>query len=57
MKTMWETYKTIIEIIKFNDKLEDLYKGTVEKALHFCQKYCRKQEMHKFVESIRNTLT
>ena len=42
LRTVWETYKTIVEIIKFNDKLEDLYKGTVEKALSFCWKYSRK---------------
>lgn len=50
LRLLWDTYKNIIETIKINKKLEDLYISTIEKTLGFSEKYKRKSELHKFME-------
>lgn len=54
VKFMWETYRTVLEILQHNSKLEALYAVTAHKALQFCKKYKRPTEFHRLCEMIRN---
>lgn len=41
---MWETYRTVMENVKWNEKLEDVYFEILKKVSEFCLKYKRKAE-------------
>lgn len=53
MKNLWDAYKTIIEIVRTNNKLEDLLMTTSEKIFAFCEKFRRTVEFKRFSESMR----
>lgn len=53
MKNLWDAYKTIIEIVRTNNKLEEILMSTAEKIFAFCEKFKRKIEFKRFSESIR----
>lgn len=42
LKTVWDSLKIIIEILKSNKKLEESYKSMITKAFDFCEKYNRR---------------
>lgn len=53
MKSLWDAYKTIIEIVRTNNKLEDILMSTSEKIFLFCEKFKRNVEFKRFSESMR----
>lgn len=53
MKNLWDAYKIIIEIVRTNNKLEEILMSTGEKIFAFCEKFKRKIEFKRFSESIR----
>jgi hypothetical protein len=55
-RTLWETYKTILETISKNKKLEDLYASVCHKSFEFCKRYKRKTEFKRLCESMRANL-
>ncbi|KAJ1635286.1 hypothetical protein T492DRAFT_467308 [Pavlovales sp. CCMP2436] len=57
LKFMWETYRTVLEILRSNNKLEGLYAETASKAFAFCVKYKRATEMRRLCELLRNHLS
>ena len=56
-KFLWETYRTILEILRNNNKLEALYAMTANRAFHFCVTYKRTTEFRRLCEILRNHLS
>lgn len=54
LKFLWETYRTVLEILKNNARLETMYQSTALQAFGFCQKYARKTEFRRLCELLRN---
>ncbi|KAH0935417.1 hypothetical protein HID58_012534 [Brassica napus] len=55
-KFLWETYRTVLEILRNNSKLQALYAITAHKAFQFCKKYKRPTEFRRLCEIMRNNL-
>uniref|UniRef100_A0A9I9CFK0 eIF3a PCI domain-containing protein n=1 Tax=Cucumis melo TaxID=3656 RepID=A0A9I9CFK0_CUCME len=55
-KFLWETYRTVLEILRNNSKLEALYAMTAHRAFQFCKVYKRTTEFRRLCEIIRNHL-
>ncbi|XP_059652352.1 eukaryotic translation initiation factor 3 subunit A [Cornus florida] len=55
-KFLWETYRTVLEILRNNSKLEALYAMTAHRAFQFCKQYRRTTEFRRLCEIIRNHL-
>ncbi|GAA0152888.1 translation initiation factor [Lithospermum erythrorhizon] len=55
-KFLWETYRTVLEILRNNSKLENLYAMTAHRAFQFCKEYKRTTEFRRLCEIIRNHL-
>lgn len=56
-KFLWETYRTVLEILRNNSKLEALYAMTAHRAFQFCLQYKRTTEFRRLCEIIRNHLS
>jgi len=56
LKFLWETYRTVLDILKNNARLETLYQTTAHQAFSFCQRYTRKTEFRRLCELLRNHL-
>ena len=56
LKFLWETYRTVLEILRNNNKLEQLYAETSKRAFSFCIKYKRHTEFRRLTEMLRTHL-
>jgi translation initiation factor 3 subunit A len=57
LKFLWETYRTILELLHKNSKYDRLYHKTCEKAFKFCEDYKRNMEFRRLCEILRGHLS
>jgi translation initiation factor 3 subunit A len=56
LKFLWETYRTVLEILRNNARLEQMYQATAHQAFNFCRTYSRKTEFRRLCDLLRNHL-
>src|SRR5579862_1874234 len=56
LKFLWETYRTVLEILRNNARLEHMYQATAHQAFNFCRVYTRKTEFRRLCDLLRNHL-
>jgi translation initiation factor 3 subunit A len=57
LKFLWETYRSVLDILKTNSKLEKVYHQTAQRAFEFCVQHERKTEMRRLCETLRHHLS
>ena len=57
LKFLWETYRSVLDILKTNSKLEKVYHQTAQRAFEFCVAHERKTEMRRLCETLRHHLS
>jgi translation initiation factor 3 subunit A len=53
LRFLWETYRTVLDILKSNSKLEHVYHAAAIGALHFCRVYKRRTEFRRLCDMFR----
>jgi len=53
IKFLWEAYRTVLEVLRNNAKLEHLYQETAQKAFKFCLKFKRRNEFGRLCDQLR----
>lgn len=52
LRMLWETYRTIMENVKWNEKMEELYFDALKRVSAFCLRFKRRGEFAWFCEHI-----
>ena len=55
-KFLWETYRSTLDILRNNSRLEALYAMVAVRAFQFCQTYKRNTEFRRLCDILRNHL-
>ncbi|KAF5350149.1 hypothetical protein D9756_009177 [Leucocoprinus leucothites] len=53
LKFLWESYRTSLETLKNNARLETIYQQIAQQAFKFCLKYNRRVEFRRLCETLR----
>ncbi|KAG1677861.1 hypothetical protein FOA52_008625 [Chlamydomonas sp. UWO 241] len=53
---LWDSYRSVLEILRINPKLESLYAMVAVKAFNFCKDYKRNQEFRRLCDILRQHL-
>lgn len=53
---LWESYRSVLEILRSNPKLEALYTMTAVRAFNFCLTYKRNSEFRRLCDILRQHL-
>ncbi|QRW09986.1 eukaryotic translation initiation factor 3 subunit A [Ceratobasidium sp. AG-Ba] len=53
LKFLWESYRTVLETLKNNARLEAIYQQIASSAFKFCLKHTRKVEFRRLCETLR----
>eukprot|EP00037_Helgoeca_nana_P001577 m.27848 g.27848 ORF g.27848 m.27848 type:complete len:1081 (+) comp11962_c0_seq1:89-3331(+) len=53
VKYLWEGYRAVLEVLRNNNKLEDLYQEVAQRAFGFCHKFQRRNEFGRLVDQLR----
>ena len=53
LRFLWETYRTVLDILKSNTKLEHVYHAAAVGALQFCRVYKRRTEFRRLCDMFR----
>ncbi|KAF8632712.1 hypothetical protein AX15_001735 [Amanita polypyramis BW_CC] len=53
LKFLWEGYRTSLETLKNNARLETIYQQIAQQAFKFCLKYSRKVEFRRLCDTLR----
>lgn len=56
LKFVWDSYRTILELLRNNNKLENAYCQVILQSFQFCIKYDRKSEFKRLCELLKTHL-
>ncbi|KAL5471152.1 hypothetical protein EMCRGX_G029236 [Ephydatia muelleri] len=57
VKFLWESYRNILELLKNNSAVKNIYADVAKKAFAFCLEYQRRTEFRKLCDILKNHLT
>jgi len=56
LRFQWEAYRNVLDVLKNNAKLEEMYTVAAKGAFEFCHKYKRNTEFRRLCDLLRNHL-
>lgn len=56
LRSLWEAYRTALDILRNNARLENFYQQIATEAFEFCLTHTRKTEFRRLAETLRSNL-